>query len=156
MDHLARIGEPGSSTDFEHSVDVLDSREQSQTALSYPPESEADSVSSLNPTSLRLETAANALNKFGFDHLCYCRAKRDLLASGWSEAQVFGRIEIDVDTLLLGFVDPDDSQTVPNWCSRTVNKLLPATPLPVRLASTWILTKLTRVSGVAGNEYSGN
>lgn len=62
------------------------------------------------------------------------------------EVQIFGRSEIDVDTLLLGFLDPQDAQPVSTWCSRTVNKLLPASPLPVRLASTWLLTKLMRVS----------
>ena len=99
-----------------------------------------------NPSPLSLEAAANALNKFGFDCAFYRRTKRDLLANGWSEVQIFGRSEIDVDTLLLGFLDPQDAQPVSTWCSRTVNKLLPASPLPVRLASTWLLTKLMRVS----------
>lgn len=99
-----------------------------------------------NPSPLSLEAAASALNKFGFDCAFYRRTKRDLLANGWSEVQIFGRSEIDVDTLLLGFLDPQDAQPVSTWCSRTVNKLLPASPLPVRLASTWLLTKLMRVS----------
>jgi hypothetical protein len=98
------------------------------------------------PSPLTLEAATNALNKFGYDCAYYRRSKQDLLANGWSEEQIFGRSEMDVDTLLLGFMDPQDLQPVSTWCSRTVNKLLPATPLPVRLASTWLLTKLMRVS----------
>ncbi|KAF2133529.1 hypothetical protein P153DRAFT_308473 [Dothidotthia symphoricarpi CBS 119687] len=121
-----------------------ESREHSQAALNYPPESASDSVSALNPPPLTLDAATNVFNKFAFDYTYYRSRKRELLANGWSEAQIFGRIEVDVDTLLLGFVDPQDTQTVPTWCSRTVNKLLPAASLPVRLASTWILTKLTR------------
>jgi hypothetical protein len=101
----------------------------------------------MNPP-LDTDAATNALNKFSFDATYFRRAKRDLLTNGWSESQVFGRMEIDVDTILLGFVDPQDNQTVPVWCSRTVNKILPATPLSVRLASTWLLTKLMRVSSV--------
>lgn len=72
----------------------------------------------------------------------------DLLANGWSEAQIFGGSEIDVDSLLLGFADPQDNQTVPAWCARTVNKILPTANLPVRLASTWVLSKLMRVSAI--------
>ena len=72
----------------------------------------------------------------------------DLLANGWSEAQIFGRSEIDVDSLLLGFADPQDNHTVPAWCARTVNRILPTANLPVRLASTWVLSKLMRVSAV--------
>jgi hypothetical protein len=99
----------------------------------------------MNPP-LDIEATTNALSKFCFDCTYFQRAKRDLLANGWSEGQVFGRAEIDVDTILLGFVDPQDTQTVPTWCARTVNKILPATSLPVRLASTWLLTKMMRVS----------
>jgi hypothetical protein len=95
---------------------------------------------------MTLESAANALSKFGFDCAYYRRTKQELLANGWNEVQIFGRFELDVDSLLLGFVDPQDTQPVPAWCSRTVNKILPAAPLPVRLASTWVLTKLMRVS----------
>jgi hypothetical protein len=93
-----------------------------------------------------IEAATNALTKFSCDCKYFRTAKRDLLENGWSEGQVFGRAEIDVDTILLGFVDPQDTQTVPTWCSRTVNRILPATSLPVRLASTWLLTKMMRVS----------
>jgi hypothetical protein len=100
----------------------------------------------MNPSSMTLEAAASALSKFGFDCVYYRRTKQELLANGWTEAQIFGRTDIDVDSLLLGFVDPQDTQPVPAWCSRTVNKILPVSPLPVRLASAWILTKLMRVS----------
>jgi hypothetical protein len=108
------------------------------------PSSAVEGVTRMDPP-LDIEAASNALNKFSFDCTYFRRAKRDLLANGWSESQIFGRAELDVDTILLGFVDPQDTQTVPTWCSRTVNKILPATPLPVRLASTWLLTKMMRV-----------
>ncbi|KAL1649014.1 hypothetical protein SLS61_006537 [Didymella pomorum] len=98
----------------------------------------------MNPSPLILENAANALSKFGFDCAYYRRTKQDLLANGWNEAQIFGRSDIDVDSLLLGFTDPQDTQPVPAWCARTVNKILPTANLPVRLASTWLLTKLMR------------
>jgi hypothetical protein len=120
------------------------SREQSQAALNFLPGNAVDGVTRMDPP-LDFEAAQNALGKFSFDCTYFRRAKTELLRNGWSESQVFGRAEIDVDTILLGFVDPQDTQTVPTWCSRTVNKILPATPLPVRLASTWILTKLMRV-----------
>jgi hypothetical protein len=99
-----------------------------------------------------LENAANALSKFGFDCAYYRRTKQDLLANGWNEAQIFGRSDIDVDSLLLGFTDPQDTQPVPAWCARTVNKILPTANLPVRLASTWLLTKMMRVSAFGGPE----
>lgn len=85
------------------------------------------------------------LGKFSFDCAFYRRTKRELLANGWDEVQIFGQNEIDVDTILLGFMDPQDGQPVPTWSSRTVNKILPAAPLPVRLASTYLLTKMMRV-----------
>ncbi|KAI4955194.1 hypothetical protein J4E91_001052 [Alternaria rosae] len=119
-------------------------REQSQSSLAYSHDNPVDVTVAANPSPLSLEAAANALNKFGFDCAFYRRTKRDQLANGWSEPQIFGRSEIDVDTLLLGFLDPQDAQPVSTWCSRTVNRLLPASPLPVRLASTWLLTKLMR------------
>ncbi|KAF1836230.1 hypothetical protein BDW02DRAFT_587590 [Decorospora gaudefroyi] len=122
-----------------------ESREQSQSsALSYSNDNLVDGVAPVNPSPLGLEAATNSLQKFGFDCVFYRRTKGNLLRSGYSEVQIFGRSEIDVDTLLLGFIDPQDAQPVSTWCSRTVNKLLPATPLPVRLASTWLLTKLMR------------
>lgn len=115
--------------------------------MNFAPDAAVDGVTSMNPSPMILETAANALNKFGFDCAYYRRTKQDLLANGWSEAQIFGRSEVDVDSLLLGFADPQDTQPVPAWCARTVNRILPTANLPVRLASTWILTKLMRVSG---------
>jgi hypothetical protein len=123
---------------------VSQSREHSQTALNYLPGSALDGVSQMNPT-LDIEAAENALSKLSYDCTYFQRAKQELLANGWNETQIFGTAEIDVDTILLGFVDPQDSQTVSTWCSRTVNKVLPRTPLVVRLASTWILTKMMRV-----------
>jgi len=104
-----------------------------------------EGVTRMNPP-LDIEAASNALSKFSFDCAYFQRMKRGLLENGWSERQIFGGAEIDVDAILLGFADPQDNQPVPTWCSRTVNKILPATPLPVRLASTWILTKMMRVS----------
>jgi hypothetical protein len=112
--------------------------------MNYLPGSAVEGITRMDPP-LDIEAASNALSKFSFDCTYLRRAKRDLLANGWSESQIFGRAELDVDTILLGFVDPQDTQTVPTWCSRTVNKILPATPLPVRLASTWLLTKMMRV-----------
>lgn len=128
------------------------SREHSQTALNFAPNTVVDGVTPMNTSPMTLETAANALSKFGFDCAYYRRTKQELLANGWNEAQIFGRFEIDVDSLLLGFVDPQDTQPVPAWCARTVNRILPAATLPVRLASTWILTKLMRVSTILGWE----
>lgn len=121
------------------------SREQSQTSLNYMSGNPAEGITRIDPP-LDMEAATHALSKFGFDCTYFQRVKRELLTNGWSESQVFGRAEIDVDTILLGFVDPQDNQTVPVWCSRTVNKILPASSLPTRLASTWILTKTMRVS----------
>jgi hypothetical protein len=124
-----------------------ESREQSHSSLGFPHDtSSVDAAVSMNPSPLSLEAATNALSKFSFDCAFYRRTKRDLLANGWSEVQIFGRCEIDVDTLLLGFMDPQDAQPVSTWCSRTVNRLLPAASLPIRLASAWVLTKLMRVS----------
>lgn len=92
------------------------------------------------------------LGKFSFDCAFYRRTKRDLLANGWDKAQIFGRNEIDVDTLLLGFTDPQDGQPVTTWASRTVNKLLPAAPLPIRLASGFLLTQMMRVRPFQPNQ----
>jgi hypothetical protein len=69
-----------------------------------------------------------------------------MLAHGWDEVQVFGRNEVDVDTILLGHMDPQDGQPIPTWASQTVNKLLPTAPLRVRLASTYLFSKMMRVS----------
>jgi len=102
-----------------------------------------DGITRMNPP-IDIEAAANALSKFGYDCTYFRRTKTDCLRQGWSELQIFGRAEFDVDAILLGFVDPMDNQVVPTWCSRTVNKILPATTLPVRLASTWVLTKMMR------------
>ncbi|KAJ6276563.1 hypothetical protein J3E71DRAFT_245739 [Bipolaris maydis] len=99
---------------------------------------------SINPAPRSFEAVTNALGKFSLDCVFYQRMKQDLLASGCSEVEVFGECEIDVDTLLLGFMDPQDAQPVSTWCSRTCNRLLPAASLPVKLASVWVLTKLMR------------
>ncbi|XPS73622.1 hypothetical protein M3J09_005766 [Ascochyta lentis] len=122
----------------------VQSREHSQAALNFAPDTAVDGVTPMNPSPMTLESAANALSKFGFDCAYYRRTKQELLANGWSEVQIFGRFDIDVDSLLLGFADPQDTQPVPAWCARTVNRILPTATLPVRLASTWILTKLMR------------
>jgi len=130
----------------EPNTDRSPSREQSQQsslAYSHDP-NPVEPVVPMNPSPLSLEAATTALNKFSFDCAFYRRTKRDLLTNGWSEIQIFGRSEIDVDTLLLGFMDPQDAQPVSTWCARTSNRMLPAASLPVRLASTWVLTKLMR------------
>lgn len=127
-------------------INTSRSREHSQVALNFAPEAAVDGVTPMNPSPMILESAANALSKFGFDCIYYRRSKQDLLSNGWSEEQIFGRSEVDVDSVLLGFADPQDSQPVPAWCARTVNKILPTANLPVRLASSWLLTKLMRVS----------
>jgi len=120
-----------------------ESQEQSSTSMNYLPSNVVEGITRMDPP-LDIEGASSALSKFSFDCTYFRRSKRDLLTNGWSESQIFGRAELDVDTVLLGFVDPQDTQTVPTWCARTVNKILPATPLPVRLASSWILTKMMR------------
>ena len=135
-----------SSTTRGQIADERSSREQSQSGLSYPSENSVDGITPLIPSPLGLHTPANDLHKFAFDCAYYRRTKRELLANGWDATQIFGRSEIDVDTLLLGFLDPQDTHPVSTWCSRTINKLLPATPLSVRLASTYLLTKMLRVS----------
>lgn len=68
-----------------------------------------------------------------------------MLANGWDEAQIFGRNEVDVDTLLLGFADPQESLPVPTWAAKMVNRMLPSATLSIRLASTFLLTKMMRV-----------
>lgn len=141
-----RQAQPSRSTG--QSANNLRSREQSQAAINYCPEPTADGVGPMVPPTMSIEAASSAsstLQKFGYDCAYYRRIKRELLQNGFSEVQIFGRTEIDVDTLLLCFLDPQDDQPVSTWCSRTVNKLLPTSPLPVRLASTWALTKLMRV-----------
>ena len=141
---------------LEQSANCYSSREQSQAAIRYPAENAVDGITPMNSASLDLEAASDALNKFGLDCAYYRRIKRELLTSGWSEAQIFGRSDIDVDTLLLGFLDPQESQPVSTWCSRTVNKLLPSTPLPVRLASAYVFTKMMRVSRKPGEDNHDN
>lgn len=121
-------------------TDALRSREQSQPALTFQiPEAAIEGAApfALNET--------NEYSKFSFDCAFYRRSKREMLANGWDEAQIFGRSEIDVDTLLLGFMEPQDAQPVPTWASRMVNKVLQAAPMPIRLASTFLLTKMMRV-----------
>ncbi|KAF2661258.1 hypothetical protein K491DRAFT_587814 [Lophiostoma macrostomum CBS 122681] len=126
---LAASSYDGSSRD--------DSREPSQPALSFPPDA-------MDNATTYVYSETNPMAKFSFDCAFYRRTKRDMLVNGWDETQVFGRNEIDVDTILLGFIDPQDGQPVTTWSSRTVNKILPAAPLPLRLASTYLLTKMMR------------
>lgn len=99
--------------------------------------------------------AAEAVNKFGFDCALYRRTKREMLANGWTEVQIFGRVDIDVDTLILGWEDPQDGQPVPTWASRMVNKMLPGCCIPLRLASAFLLTKMMRVRFCAAPGMSG-
>jgi len=91
------------------------------------------------------QPGGNEISKFGYDCAVYRRTKREMLANGWDEAQIFGRNEVDVDTLILGFVDPAESQPVPTWAAKTVNKMLPTAAIPIRLASAFLLTKMMRV-----------
>lgn len=88
---------------------------------------------------------ANEYAKFSFECAFYRRTKREMLANGWDEAQIFGRNEVDVDTLLLGFADPQESLPVPTWAAKMVNRMLPSATLSIRLASTFLLTKMMRV-----------
>ncbi|EUC32669.1 hypothetical protein COCCADRAFT_98128 [Bipolaris zeicola 26-R-13] len=122
-----------------------DSRAQSHSSLVFSHDATpVDGTVAMNPPPMTLEDSTNALSKFSFDCAFYRRTKRDLLANGWSEVQIFGRCEIDVDTLLLGFMDLQDTQPVSTWCARACNRILPTASLPVRLAATWLLTKLMR------------
>lgn len=124
-----------------------ESREQSHSSLAFSHDApQVDPAVSMNPSPLNMDmtAAADPLSKFGFDCAFYRRTKRDLLANGWSESQIFGRSEIDVDTLLLGFMDPQDAQPVSTWCAKTCNRVLPTASFPIRLASTWVLTKMVR------------
>ncbi|KAA8615376.1 Zn-clus multi-domain protein [Pyrenophora tritici-repentis] len=122
-----------------------ESREHSHSSLAYSHDNAVvEGAIPTNPAPHTVEASTNALNKFGFDCAFYQRTKRDLIASGWNEEQIFGRSEIDVDTVLLCFLDPQDAQPVSTWCARTVNRLLPTASMPVRLASTWLLTKVMR------------
>jgi len=82
--------------------------------------------------------------KFSFDCSFFRRTKRELLANGWDEGQIFGRGEVDVDSILMGLNDPYMGQSVPTWASRTVCKMLPTLPLPIQLASACLLTKMMR------------
>jgi len=113
-------------------------REQSQPAPGYQPDGAINSVS---PFSF---DASNDLGKFSFDCGFYHRTKREMLANGWDEVQIFGRHELDIDTVLLGFMEPEHAHPVPTWASRTINKLLQSSPVPVRLATTYLLTKMMR------------
>ncbi|KAH7139038.1 hypothetical protein B0J11DRAFT_546597 [Dendryphion nanum] len=115
-----------------------DSREQSQPAMGFPSDATSDGAP------FNFTDSTSEFGKFSFDCAFYRRTKREMLANGWDETQIFGRHEIDVDTILLSFMDPHDGQPVPTWSSRTVNKLLPAAPIPLRLASAYLLTKMMR------------
>ena len=125
------------------------SREHSQPDPRYHPERVVSNITRMNPPPLSLEARSDAISKFGLDCAYYQRTKRELFTNGWSEEQIFGRYEIDVDALLFGLSNPDESQAVSTWCSQMVNKILPATALPVRLASAYLLTKMMRVSCLA-------
>jgi hypothetical protein len=125
---------------LKRAADLIGSREHSQPALAFHlPESALEQAPqfSLDPT--------NEYAKFSLDCAIYRRTKREMLASGWDEVQIFGRSEIDVDTAILGWVDPQDGQPVPTWASRMANKMLNGSPMPLRLASTFLLTKMMRV-----------
>ncbi|OCL13217.1 hypothetical protein AOQ84DRAFT_436480 [Glonium stellatum] len=114
------------------------SREQSQPALTCQtqnPIQPALSFTYLEPSDA---------NKFSFDCSVYRRTKQEMLADGWDEGQVFGRNEVDVDSILLGFTDAQEEQSVPTWAARMVCKTLVNEPLPVRLASAYLLTKMMR------------
>lgn len=89
-------------------------------------------------------SGGNESIKISFDSASYRRAKREMLANGWGETQVFGRKAVDVDTLILGFADPRESLPVPTWAARMANKMLPTVAIPIRLASAYLLTKIMR------------
>ncbi|KAF1978520.1 hypothetical protein BU23DRAFT_525229 [Bimuria novae-zelandiae CBS 107.79] len=113
-----------------------DSREQSQPAMVFHTPDHAIDNFPYNES--------DQYSKFSFECAFYRRTKREMLANGWDEAQIFGRNEVDVDTLLLGFVDPQETLPVPTWAAKMVNKMVPGIPLPARLASTFLLTKMMR------------
>ncbi|KAL7780138.1 hypothetical protein CFE70_010160 [Pyrenophora teres f. teres 0-1] len=97
------------------------SRQESHSSLAYSHENAVvEGAVATNPAPHSVEASTNALNKFGFDCAFYQRTKRDLIANGWNEAQIFGRSEIDVDTVLLCFLDPQDAQPVAT-CQHTMN-----------------------------------
>lgn len=123
-------------------TDTRKSREQSQPAITFQTSDPA--VDGPGPFALN-ET--NESSKFSFECALYRTTKREMLANGWDEAQILGRNEIDVDTLLLGFADPVDTLSLPTWASKMVNRMLPTASIPVRLASANLLTKMMRVSG---------
>ncbi|KAF2444693.1 hypothetical protein P171DRAFT_454501 [Karstenula rhodostoma CBS 690.94] len=116
-----------------------DSREQSQPAIPFQISDHA--VDGVGPYPYN---DSNESSKFSFECALYRRTKREMLANGWDEAQIFGRNEMDVDTLLLGFADPQDSLPVPTWASKMVNRMLPTASIPIRLASASLLTKMMR------------
>jgi len=42
-----------------------------------------------------------------------------MLANGWNEVQIFGRGEVDVDSILLSFTDTQEGQPVPReWSAK--------------------------------------
>ncbi|OCK86255.1 hypothetical protein K432DRAFT_387931 [Lepidopterella palustris CBS 459.81] len=114
------------------------SREHSQPASNFHPES------AMGPRMLFTYTEPDVASKFSFDCSFYRRTKRELLANGWGEVQIFGDAEIDVDSILFGLTDAQDGQVVPTWASRMVSRMLGSSSLPVRLASAFILTKMMR------------
>lgn len=132
-------------------TNLFGSREHSQPALAFH----------LSETALEqappfpLETT-NDYAKFSFDCALYRRTKREMLANGWDEVQIFGRSEIDVDTAILGWIDPQDGQPLPTWASRMANKMLNGAPMPLRLASTFLLTKMMRVCSSKGPTEDGS
>ena len=90
-------------------------------------------------------SGGNEGEKINLDSALYRRTKREMLANGWDEIEVFGRKAIDVDTLILGFVDPGESLPVPTWAAKMANKMLPTVAAPTRLASAYLLTNMMRV-----------
>lgn len=120
-------------------VDTYRSREQSQPALGYQ-----SATPIINAPPYMFDTPSN-VGKFSLQCGLYRRTKIEMLASGWDEVEIFGRHEIDVDTIVLGFMDPQDGQPVSTWSSRTVNRMLQSAPVPIRLASTFLLTKMMKV-----------
>ncbi|CAI6340321.1 unnamed protein product [Periconia digitata] len=116
-----------------------DEREQSQPTLAFQlPESVMN-----GPASFAM-SESNEHSKFSFECAYYKRVKREMIANGWDQEQIYGSEDIDVDSLLLGFMDPQETQSIPTWSSRMVNKMLPTVAMPTRLASTFLLTKMMR------------
>lgn len=122
-----------------------------------PPQASLPYASPENPGegAVSFATTANIdLRKLNFETQVYKQTKREMLASGWNQVQIFGQNAIDVDSLLLGYADPQNAQPVSAWAARVVNRSLSAASMPLRLALSSLLTKLMKVRIVHLHKYA--